>query len=584
MLRNRITHLLTVTALAATVAVPVFGASAAGTNTTTLTMHALKGDIPTADPALTSDTTSGQLISELFTTLVRGDEQDLSKILPGMAQTWDISTDHLTYTFHLRNNIPWVKWDKASGKVVEVTDASGKPVMVTAHDFEYGIKRVVDPRTGSNYTTGDDEIIVGANDYTNYTAPVPAGGTPDPNATMDPAALQKLSDAVGVKATDDTTLVVTLTKPYAFALGVLGFGVNAAVPQAAIEKYADKWTEPGNMYSYGPYVISDWKHSASMTLVANPFWPGIENSPKPSITTINWLMVDDAPAFNSYLQGTQDVDTPVPVEQMDRIKADPKLSKEEFIGPSYCTYYYGFNVTKAPVDDARVRLALSESIDRQSIVTNITKAGQIPARWMGRPGLAFAPTLDNWPDGGVGYDVADAKKQLQSYLDEKKITVDQLPQITLALNQSAGHVNIAQAVQQMWQKSLGIKVQLQTQEWKVYLNTQQKDASQVFRLGWCQDYNDESDFIVETFTTGQPQNYGKYSNADFDKLAAAAAVEQDATKRLDDYKQLETTLVKTDAAIAPIYWYTTVVLTKPYVHRTYGLDTERWEKWTMDPH
>jgi len=575
-----------VAALGATAAVPAFGASAAGNNTTTLTMHALKGDIPTADPALASDTTSGQLASETFTTLVRGDEQDLSKILPGMATKWDVSDDKLTYTFHLRNNIPWVKWDTSLNKVVELTDSSGNPLMVNAHDFEYGIKRVVDPRTGSNYTTGDDEVIAGANDLTSYTAPVPASGTPDPNATMDPAALQKLSDAVGVKATDDWTLQVKVAKPYAFALGVLGFQVNTAIPQSVVEKYGDKWTEPGNAWSYGPYVISDWKHSASMTLVANPFWPDLkaDNMPKPSITTINWLMIDDTPAFTDYLQGTNDVDTPIPLEQIDRIKADPKLSKELFIGPSYCTYYYGFNVTKAPVDDARVRLALSEAIDRASIVKNVTKGGQVPARWMGRPGLAFAPTPDNWPEGGVGYDVADAKKQLQSYLDEKKITVDKLPQITLGLNQSAGHVNIAQAIQQMWQTSLGIKVQLQTQEWKVYLNTLTKDAPQVFRLGWCQDYNDESDFIVETFTTGQPQNSGKYSNPAFDKLAAEAAVEQDPAKRLDDYKSLETTLVKTDAAIAPIYWYTALELTKPYVHRTNGLDTQRWEKWTMDPH
>ncbi len=505
-------------------------------------------------------------------------------MIPALAEKWEMSDGGKTITFHIRKDVSWVKWDTATNAVVQVKGADGKPAMVTAHDFEYGIKRLLNPATASNYAYAFTAIIVGADKFNAYAPPVPAGGTPDPNATPDAAVVKQLSDAVGVKATDDTTLVINLQQPFAFALGVLSLPNIAAQPQAAIEKFGDKWTEPGNAYSYGPYVISEWKHDTSMTLTKNPFWPGMQNSPKPAIDQITFLMIDTAPSFDNYQQGTVDV-TGVPQPQIDKVKADATLSKQLYTAPSYCTYYYGFNVTKSPVDDQRVRLALSEAVDRASIVKNVTKAGQEPARWMGRPGLAFAPTMATSPELGVGFNVADAKKQLQSYLDEKKLTVDTFPALELTLNVSEGHAKIAQAVQQMWQDNLGIKATVTQQEWKVYLKSLSTDAPQVFRLGWCMDYADENNFLNDVFKSTSSQNNGKYNSPVFDKLVDQAAVETNAAKRADEYKKAEDQLVKIDAAIIPIYWYTSFGLTKPYVHRTHALDiNERLEKWTVDAH
>jgi len=587
-IRNRIGHILLALALALTAFAPVSNIAQAQSTTSLSWTTGVKSDIPTIDPALVSDTTSNQVASETNATLVRPNEEDLAKIDPDEAVDLPkTSSDGLTLTFSLRKDVFWVQWDVASKSVVEFKDASGNPVPVTAKDFEYGIKRTLDPRTASTYAYVFNSLIVGANDFNSYKPPAPAGGTPDPAATPDAAALQKLSDAVGVKAIDDYTLEIKLTQPYAFTLGILGLPNAAAQPKVAIDKYGDKWTEPGNALSYGPYVVSEWKHDSSLTMTKNPFWPGTVNSPKASVDTIVLPFLESTPSFNNYQQGKLDViQNAVPIDQLDRIRANATLGKELKILPNYCTYYYGFNTTKAPFDDARVRRAFSYAIDRESLVKNVTKGGEEPAFWMGHPGLAAGPTLENSPELGIKYDAAQAKKELQSYLDEKKITVDKLPSISLLLNNTEAHVKIATAIQQMWQKTLGVKVQVSAQEWKVFLNTLSNDPPQVFRSGWCKDYADENNFTRDIFNSASGQNNEKYTSKDFDKLTDDAAVLADPAKRLTLYQQAEELLVKTDAAIAPIYWYTSVALTKPYIKRTYSLGQgdDRFEKWSVSSH
>src|SRR5581483_6605601 len=524
------------------------------------------GDIPTADPAKVTDTASALVVNNTGFPLIRGLEDDLIKIQPGMATKWTSSSDGLTLTFTLRKNVPWVMWD--GKQVVEVKDANGKPMMVNAHDFEYGIKRTLDPRTASEYAYVFTTLIKGAEEF---------NGSKETGAALD-----KLADAVGVKAQDDWTLEITLTHPYVFALGILTLPNAQAQPKATIEKFGDKWTEPENRVSYGPYVISAWKHDESMTLVKNPFWPGIENSPKPKIDEIELPFLDESASFNSYEAGTADVSA-APLPELDRIKSDPQLSKELYIGPNFGTYYYGFNVTKPPFDNVHMRRAFSYAVDRQSLIDNVIKGGQEPARWMSRPGLAGAPTLKEYPKLGISYDPEMAKKEFQAALDEMKTTADKLPPITLAMNQTEAHVKIGQAIQQMWQDTLGVKVELTTQEWKVYLGTLQTDSPQVWRLGWNLDYPDANNFLKDVFYSTSSQNYTKWKNADFDKLVDQAAVEKDPAKRVKLYAQAEDILIVKDAVIIPIYWYTNVIMYKPYVKFTKNVSTgdERFEKWDI---
>jgi oligopeptide transport system substrate-binding protein len=362
----------------------------------------------------------------------------------------------------------------------------------------------------------------------------------------------------------------------------------------AIEARGERWTEPGFFQSYGPYTMSEWIHDSELTLAKNPFWPGSDSVAVAKIDEIHFSMLDDTVAFAEYEAGNLDA-AAVPGTDLDRVKADPVLSQELVIAPVLCTYYYGFNTTAEHVNDVRVRRALSMAVDRKGLIDNVLKGGQEPAQWFGRPGIAAAPTMDTYPDLGIKSDPEGAKAELQSYLDEKGLTADQLD-LTLMFNTSSGHQRIAEAIQQMWAATLGLNVQLVNQEWAVYLETiDSLDTPQIWRLGWCQDYPDENNFIREVFAyggqsnstdaAGNPSGGVMWKNDTFEELVATAAVETDNATRLDLYSQAEEILVDTDAAIIPIYWYSRNTVTKPYVTRTFGAaGQEAFEDWDIAAH
>jgi oligopeptide transport system substrate-binding protein len=246
------------------------------------------------------------------------------------------------------------------------------------------------------------------------------------------------------------------------------------------------------------------------------------------------------------------------------------------------------------VDDARVRRALSMAVDRQSLIDNVTKGGQEPAQWFSRPGLAGAPTMETHPDLGIKYDPEGAKAELQSYLDEKGVTADSLD-LTLQYNTSSGHQAIAETLQQMWADTLGVNVKLVNQEFAVHLTSiKSKDTPQIYRIGWCMDYPDANNFARENNAVNGSQNpaengepYGGFNwkNDEYEALVVEAAKETDPVKRVELYAQAEQIAMVDDAIMIPIYWYTNLDLTKPYVTRTYSsTGHEAFEKWDILPH
>jgi oligopeptide transport system substrate-binding protein len=538
-----------------------------------LRMNLGPGDVPTLDPSLATDVSSVQVI-ELTTVGLTRQNEETAAIEPGMAESWDISEDGKTYTFHLRKGIYWVKYDAAKGEVVQVLDCQGKPREVKAQDFWYGIIRTLKPQTASDYAYVLAFAIEGAEDF-------------NKGVITDTAA-------VGVKVIDDYTLQITFKEPAAYNANIAGMWVAHAEPSWLIEgdecteARGDKWTETGFFQGYGPYTLKEWVHEDHIVLVKNPFWPGIPSVPQAKIDEIVFRMLEDTAAFAEYEAGNLDV-AGVPIGDIDRVKADPVLSKELVIGPVLCTYYYGFN-TKAPVvNDVRVRRALSMAIDRKALVENVLKGGQEPAQWFCRPGLTGCPTPKDYPDLGVKYNPEEAKKLLDEYLKEKGLKPEDLD-LTLMFNVGVGHEKIAQAIQQMWKEKLGINVKLASQEWKVYLKTirDPKATPQIWRLGWCQDYPDANNFTREVFSFGGSANPAEgggvnWKNDKFEELVVAAAKEMDPKKRVDLYAQAEQILVYEDAVIAPIYWYTRVTCTKPYVKRTFSIlgGLEHIEKWDI---
>jgi len=509
----------------------------------------LETEPPTADPALATDSTSIQVDELLFLGLTDFDDKTLD-VIPELAEKWDASADGLTWTFYMRKDVVWVQYDPQSQEVADKGP-------VTAYDVEYAVKRTLDPATASDYAYVD-YIIENAYEFN-------TGEIAD-------------AAAVGVKALDEWTVQFTLQQPAGYFPGIAGMWINRPVPREPIEQHGDKWTEPGNIWVNGPYLMESWEHENIMEMVKNPKYYDAKDV---SIERIHWAMVvEDSTAFAMYENGELDV-SDVPLPDMDRVRADPVLSKELYIAPSLCTYYYGFNVTKPPFDNALVRKAFSLAFDREKLVETVTKGGQKPAKSLACPGIFGSPAEDpNFP--ALNYDPDEAKRLLA----EAGFPNGQgLPEIVLLYNTGEGHQLIAEFIQQSWKETLGVDVKLANQEWKVFLKTLIEDAPQVYRDGWCADYPDENNWLLELYHSELGSNYIRWDNPEFNRLVEEAAAESDPAKRKDLYYQAEKILVQDEAGIIPIYYYTRVVCSKPYVERTYApLGGEHVDKWEVKAH
>jgi len=478
---------------------------------------------PTLDPSLATDTTSVFVIEQLFLGLTDFDDETV-EVIPELATSWEVSEDGLVWAFHMRKDVKW-------------TD--GTPV--TAHDIEYAVKRTCDPATASDYAYVL-YIIKGAKE-------VNTGEITDLNH-------------IGVKAIDDYTIQFALNHPAGYFPAIAGMWVARPVPRWTIEKYGEKWTEPENIVTNGSYLLTKWAHEDELIMEKNPDYPEAD---KVQIEKIHCVMIVEAStAMAMYEDGKLD-DVAVPLDDIDRVKTDPVLSKELTIAPQLCTYYYGFNNSKPPLDNPLVRKAFSAAINRQSLIDYVLKGEQIPATTFACPGIfGHVPPEEGV---GIGYDPEAARKYLADagYPGGKG-----LPEVTLMFNTSEAHAKIAQAIQQMWKENLGVEVNVTNQEWKVYLKTLVEDAPQIFRLGWCADYPDANNWVYEVFHSTDSANDIKWHNTEFDRVTEEAARESDPAKRLELYKRSEQILCEEEAAIAPIYFYTFVRITKPYLQRTFA--------------
>ncbi|MHB0856609.1 MAG: peptide ABC transporter substrate-binding protein [Anaerolineae bacterium] len=509
---------------------------------------------PTLDPNLGQDTTSIDVIQLTFLGLTDFDDETMETV-PELATEWSVSSDGLVWTFKMRKDVEWVHYDPATQK----TEKMGK---ITAHDVVYGVKRTIDPATGSPYAYVD-YIIKGAE-------AVNTGESTD-------------MESIGVRAVDDYTVEFTLVQPAGYFPGIAGMWPNRPVPKQAIEQHGEKWTEPGNIWTNGPYVLDTWEHDARMVLVKNPHYYDAKDV---AIERINYVMVtEDSTAFAMYENGELDVQN-APLDDMDRIKADPVLSKELHIAPALCTGYYGFNVTKPPFDNVKVRQAFSYATDRQKLIDTVLKGEQLPAKTFAPPGIFGSPAEADDFDA-ITFDPEKARALLA---EAGYPNGEGLPEITLMFNTSEGHQKIAEFMQATWKEVLGVEITLANQEWAVYLETTSEDAPQIFRMAWCADYPDENNWVLEVFHPTKSENRTKWSKDDpaaqaFMKAVEDAAAAADPEERVKLYAEAEKILCTDQAIIIPQYYYTRVVLNKPYVERTYSaLGGEHVDKWKVLAH
>lgn len=510
------------------------------------------------DVALATDTTSHTFIEMMFPGLAPRDE---TTGLPqhGMAEEWEISEDGRVYTFKIKEGVPWVVYDPATDSVVEVTDEAGNVRYVTAHDFVYGALRTMDPETASNYGYLPADWVEGGNAFNEGT-----GARED----------------VKIRAVDDYTLEITSPEPAGFLLQVYGLWVFAAQPQWTIEEHGDNWTLPENYHVYGTFVLKSYEPGSRVEIIKNPFWPGTESHPIPKLDVIEAVFLDASAALAAYEAGELDTIEEVPLPDLPRLQVE--RPDELYIGSRDCTYYYGFNVQKPPVDNVHMRRALSAAIDRQTLVEQVLGRGELPAGFFSRPNFAASATQEEYPDLGAHSDPELARQELELYFEETGNTLETMPQLTLMYNTSEAHAIIAQAVQQMWKENLGIEVQVANQEWQTYLDLLTEDAPQIWRLGWCADYPDPHNFLGDVFYSTSGNNHTNWANDEFDSLIDEAKVMTDFEARKPLYARAEHILTWEDAAIAPIYFYTKLSMIGTHLDASPSIiGIERYDKWDI---
>jgi len=506
-------------------------------------------DPKSIDPQRAVDARDMELSMQLLPGLVLPNTET-NEIMPGMAKSWEISPDGLVYTFHLLEKVPWVRYNPDTKAVEQVKDKDGNVRYVTAKDFVYAYLRAINPETGANQGYQLAAYIVGGSDYNNKKGP---------------------ADKVAIKAVDDYTFQVTTPEKVGYTLGIFATIHARAVPQWDIEANGDAWTDPKNVNTFGPFALKEWVHESSMTMVKNPFWPGSKGIQPAKLDQVTIRFIDLPTGLTEFEAGNIDV-TQIASDQVVRVKADPKLGPQLKIVPGQCTQAWGFNVNKAPFNNVHIRRAFNFAVDRVSLVKDVLGGGEIPAIFFTPPSISLAPSaLPEYADlGAKMFDPEKAKQELALGLKDLGLaSADKLPSITVEHGTSAQLSAVAQALQAMWQKTLGIKVQIAAIDVKVYWGKQEKDAGQIFRAGWCPDYNDANNFLLDVYHSTSGNNYGKWANAQYDKLVDQARTETDPAARLKLYTQAEQILNIDDAGTMELYYPVTASLTKSNIKRTY---------------
>jgi oligopeptide transport system substrate-binding protein len=463
---------------------------------------------PSLDWSLATDHVSFNVISNLMVGLTEFDK-DL-KPAPVVAKSWEFQDAGKKIVFHLRDDVQW---------------SDGKKVR--AQDFEYSWKRLLDPKTASQYAYILFDVA-NAQEYNEG----------------------KIKDAssVGVQAQDDKTLIVTLRHPASYFLAITTFEVTYPQRQDIIEKFDTRWTEPGNIVTNGPFRLQTWRHENQIELSANPtFFRG-----KPTLDKVTMYMVNEkTTAVTMFEQGNLDFIDDHSIPPLDK----PRLSKMPGykLVPQLRGEYYAFAVDRKPFDNPQVRKAFAMAIDRD-VLPKILQGGQTPATSWIPPGM-----LAHDPEIGLKFNPNEARRLLKEagYPDGKG-----LPPIVLGYNTDEEKKLVAEAIQSMWQKHLGVVVQIENQEWKVFLKKLQTDPFPVFRSGWGADYPDPDNFM-KLFTSNSGNNHSRWKNSRYDQLLQLAARELDAKKRSQLYDDAQKILTEIDAAIVPLYWKSEATMLNP---------------------
>mgnify|MGYP000057736149 CR=1 FL=1 len=469
------------------------------------------------DPHKSEGVPSSNIQRDLYEGLIS--ESPDGELVPGVAQSWTISKNGLRYLFMLRKDAKWSNGDA-----------------VTAYDFVYSWRRIVDPKTGSYYAQtlapvlNTEAIIKGTKKVT----------------------------ALGIRAINKYQLEVTLKGPTPYFLGLLTHSSTYPVHRASVEKYGERFARVGNLVGNGAFVLKQWSIQSHILLERNKNYWDDKNT---RLDKVYYYPIEDQSSeLKRYRAGEIDITEGVPISQMPWLRKNLKqdLHLASYLG----TYYFGYNLTKPPFKDNKLlRQALSMVIDRRVLTEKILKTGELPAYSWVPPNVANYKQIEyEWKDWPMSRRVKYAKALF------KKAGYNQATPLTVQIryNTSENHKKIAIVIASMWKKNLGVKTELYNEEWKVFLaNRKSKKDTQVFRAGWIADYNDAFSF-AELMHSNHGVNDSGYNNPDYDALLAKSAREPDISKRRRLLQRAEKMLLD-DYPVIPVYFYRSKHLVKPYI-------------------
>ncbi|RCW48777.1 MULTISPECIES: ABC transporter substrate-binding protein [unclassified Halanaerobium] len=485
---------------------------------------ALQSNPPQMDPAQSTDTKSAEMIYQLFETLVEYDSE--GNIKPLLAESWDISEDAQTYTFHLRKGVHF----HAETEGGTPTANGGREV--TAEDWVWTFNHITSPETKSPRAYFID-MIKGYDAYRN--------GETD-----------KLA---GVRAVDKYTLEVELEKPFAPFLGTLAYNTFVVMPKEDVNKWGEDWNF--HPVGTGAFKFESWEQDSVVRMSRNDnYWMKDEDGNQlPYLEALEFRIIPDYTMMWEEFQIGNIYQTYVD----DPFYLDAKENYPDtfFELPQLGTYYYGMNVEKEPFDDKRVRQAMNYAINREMMIELVQNGRNTPAKGI------IPPTMFGYNEELEGYsynpDKARALLAEAGYQDGFEVT--------LQYNTSKGHKRVAEALQAQY-RQVGIDVKLQNLDWGSHLDSVERGEAAFFRMGWVADYNDPDNFLyvlLHSDNIGPEGNYARFSNERFDTLTEYARLETDPEKRKQAYQQAEKIAVE-EAPWVFIYHYTTHSLVQPYVN------------------
>jgi oligopeptide transport system substrate-binding protein len=480
------------------------------------------GEPETLDPALLTDAVSANLTYQLLEGLTVYDTKTLEP-RPGAAAKWDISSDNKTYTFTLREDAKW-----STGEAV------------TADDFVFAWTRALNPTLNAG-------------------RPSPYAFRLFPIKNAEAFNSGKITDAgqVGVKAKDKKTLEVTLDNPIPYFLQITAFHTLMPVSKAAVEKFGKDWTKPENYVGNGAFKLAEWKERDHVTLVKNPnYW----DAKSVRLEKITALPIEDADgALGLYQRDQIDWARGLPTGTIEQWRSKPDLHSD----PALILQYLKFNTTRKPLNDPRVRKALSMALDRKAIIDKVLKGGQLPGATVTPPAfLSYNTGPDSPAPKGLPEDLAQARKLLADagFADGKNF-----PKLTVIYNTSAVHKAVYEAIQQQWKERLGVEVNLESQDFQVTLKNQRDLNYDLARAGYVGDVPDPNTFLGDLFTSTSEFNNTGWSNKKYDDLIKQANATLDPKSRYKAFADAEKLLVEDELPIAPIYFSVNLNLVKTWI-------------------